>query len=107
MLVLFNPKQTYTSGMNNSFNDSIAKICGLELAALAGSYKYSVFGSSTAVVEGHKGIASYREQEVAFLLGGNCTLNLTGDNLQIKCLGKHFAVVSGRIIKVEVVPREK
>lgn len=105
--MLFDAFPSYNSGMNNSFNDSIAQICGLELATLAGSYKYSVFGSSTAVVEGHKGIATYREQEVAFLLGGNSTLNITGDNLRIRCLSKSFAVINGKIIKVEVVPREK
>lgn len=90
--------------MNNSFNESIAQICGLELATLAGGYKYSVFGQSTAVIEGHKGIANYSEEETAFSLGGKL-LKVCGNKLHIKCLSKNFAVVTGKIDKVEVVDR--
>lgn len=91
-------------GMNNSFNDSIASICGLELATLAGSYKYSVFGGTTAVIEGHKGIAGYRDDEVAFSVG-NSLIKVCGAKLHIKCLSKNFAVVTGNISAVEVVAR--
>lgn len=90
--------------MNNSFNDNIAQICGLELSTLAGSYKYSVFGGTTAVIEGHKGIAAYTDTEVAFLLGGKL-LKVVGERLNIKRLCKNFAVVVGRIDNVEVVSR--
>lgn len=90
--------------MNNSFNDNIAQICGLELATLAGSYKYSVFGGTTAVIEGHKGIATYTDVEVAFSLGDKL-LKVVGKGLNIKRLCKNFAVVVGRIDNVEVVAR--
>lgn len=90
--------------MNNSFSDNMAQICGLELTTLAGSYKYSVFGQSAAVIEGHKGIAVYNESEVSFSLGDKL-LKVCGDKLKIKCLGKNFAVVTGQVDKVEVVCR--
>lgn len=90
--------------MNNSFNEHIAQICGLELATLAGNYKYSVFGGTTAVIEGHKGISGYTDIEVCFYLPKG-TLTIAGDNLQVKCLSKNFAVVTGRIDKTEVVPK--
>lgn len=90
--------------MNNSFNENIAQICGLELATLVGSYKYSVFSGTTAVIEGHKGISTYTDIEVAFSLD-NKLLKVCGQKLHIKCLSKNFAVVSGQIDKVEVVAR--
>ena len=90
--------------MNNSFNDNIAQICGLELSTLAGSYKYSVFGGTTAVIEGHKGIATYTDTEVTFNLGSKL-LKVIGNNLTIKRLCKNFAVVAGRIDNVEVAAR--
>lgn len=102
--MLFGKVSSYNIGMNNSFNDSIAQICGLELATLAGSYKYSVFGGTTAVIEGHKGISAYTDTEVAFSLGDKL-LKVYGNKLYIKCLSKHFAVVVGQIDKVEVVAR--
>ena len=91
-------------GMNNSFNDNIAQICGLELATLVGSYKYSVFGGTNVIIEGHKGISSYSDNEVSFLLG-NKLLKVNGSKLNIKCLNRNFAVVVGDVTKVEVVDR--
>ena len=99
--MLFGGFPSYTSGMNNSFNEHIAEICGLELATLAGNYKYSVFGGTTAVIEGHKGIANYSDNEVSFYLS-NGIIKIYGSDLNIKCLSKNFAVVTGRIYKTEV-----
>lgn len=99
--MLFGNFPSYTSGMNNSFNESIAQICGLELATLAGSYKYSVFGGTTAVIEGHKGILNYLQSEVSFYLSDG-VISVMGENLKIKCLSKNFAVVVGRVDRVEV-----
>lgn len=102
--VLFGVFPSYTSGMNNSFNEHIAKICGLELATLAGSYKYSLFGGTTAVIEGHKGISSYLDNEIGFYLPSG-TISVSGSDLKIKCLGKSFAVIVGQIDKVEVTTK--
>lgn len=102
--VLFGKFPSYTSGMNNSFNDSIAQICGLELSALVGSYKYSVFGGTTVVVEGHKGITNYSDNEISFRLSDG-VLTIAGSDLKIKCLSKNFAVITGRINNVGVMSK--
>ena len=92
--------------MNNSLSQCVADICGLELATLIGSYKYSVFGGHTVVVEGHKGIADYNSDFIVFSLGKS-QLKIVGSNLRIKCLEKQFAVIVGKIASVEVVANEK
>ena len=86
--------------MNNSFTQVIDKICGQEISSLA-SYKYSVFGGKTVVLEGHKGICHYSLDKIAFTLGKQ-TLTIVGKNLQLKCMDKHFAVVVGEVCLVEV-----
>ena len=92
--------------MNNSLSQCVADICGLELATLIGSYKYSVFGGHTVVVEGHKGLADYQSDCISFALGKS-QLKIAGSNLRIKCLEKQFAVIVGVIVSVEVVANEK
>ena len=92
--------------MNNSLSQCVADICGLELATLIGSYKYSVFGGHTVVLEGHKGIADYNGDCISFSLGKS-QLRIVGSNLRIKCLEKQFAVVCGKIASVEVTANEK
>ena len=87
--------------MSNSFSQCVADICGLELATLVKDYKYSVFGGHTVVVEGHKGIVVYSTTQVSFAVGKS-TLQIEGDNLNIKCLEKHFAVIVGKVRSVEV-----
>ena len=92
--------------MNNSLSQCVADICGLELATLIGSYKYSVFGGHTVVVEGHKGIADYTSDCISFSLS-KAQLKIVGSSLRIKCLEKQFAVIVGKITSVEVVANEK
>lgn len=102
--VLFVNVASYNIGMNNSFNEHIAQICGLELSALVNGYKYSVFSGNTVVVEGHRGICAYSDVEATFFLGDKL-LKIVGQNLNIKCLGKSFAVITGQIASVEVIAR--
>ncbi len=97
---------SYIICMNNSFNENISNICGMELSALAGGYKYSVFSGNAVVVEGHKGIVGYSSEEVLFAVN-KTFLQVTGTNLQIRCMEKHFAVIIGKIHKVEVKRDEK
>ena len=92
--------------MNNSLSQCVADICGLELATLIGSYKYSVFGGHTVVVEGHKGIADYNSDCIILSLGKS-QLKIVGSNLRIKSLEKQFAVIMGKIAGVQVVANEK
>lgn len=88
--------------MNNSFSRCIDQLCGSEITSLA-TYKYSVFGGNTLVLEGHKGICNYSRDKISFKLG-KCCLVVVGNNLQLKCLDIRFAVVVGQIAKVEVQP---
>ena len=87
--------------MNNSFVDVVCETCGLELSALAGGYKYSVYDGKAVVVEGHRGIVAYAENLVCFELRRKI-LKIKGGKLSIKCLEKGFAVVVGDILSVAV-----
>lgn len=87
--------------MNTSFQKCVADICGLELATLFGSFKYTVYGNSVAVVEGHGGIAEYSITKIAFVCGKRL-LSVYGENLKIKNLEKHCAVVNGNISGVSL-----
>ena len=92
--------------MNNSFSQCVADICGLELATLINDYKYSIYGGRTAVIEGHNGIAEYSAEMVSFTVKKGM-LRVLGNDLHIKWLEKHFAVVVGKINSVEVMSNEK
>lgn len=87
--------------MNNSFGGCIADICGLELCALADTPKYTVYGNRIAVIEGNGGILDYTSDKILFLCGKQ-RLEICGDNLKLKYLEKHFAVIEGRIFCVAV-----
>ena len=87
--------------MSNSFLQCVSNICGVELATLIKECKYSVYGSHTAVVEGHKGIAGYSDECVSFAVDKGI-LTIWGKDLRIKHLEKNFAVVVGSISSVEV-----
>lgn len=91
--------------MNDSFSKCIADICGLELATLAGDFKYSVFGGRTLVLEGHKGIEEYSLETISFRIGKS-TLKITGSGLTLKCLEKNFAVVEGKIVSVGILSQQ-
>lgn len=87
--------------MNRSFRQCIANICGCELTSAAGC-KYAVFDNGVAVIEGHRGIVEYSVCKVCFAVHGG-RLQVCGDQLQIKCLEKQFAIIVGKISSVSVV----
>lgn len=87
--------------MSNSFLQCVASICGLEMATLISDYKVSFFGGKTAVIEGHRGIVEYSAERVSFALKKG-VLRICGDNLCIKGLEKNFAVLAGKVSKIEV-----
>lgn len=58
--------------MNNSFLQCISDICGTELSSVVSGGKYSVYGNTVAVVEGHKGIAFYSREKVCFSCVREC-----------------------------------
>jgi len=84
-----------------SFEKEIAEIADVELSTLVGSYKYSVYGGHTVVIEGQKGVRSYSDEAVCFSLGKE-KLTVSGSNLTICRLGKNFVAVRGKIKSVEV-----
>lgn len=87
--------------MNNSFLQCISDICGTELSSVVSGGKYSVYGNTVAVVEGHKGIAFYSREKVCFFLRQGI-LEICGDNLEIRCLEKNCGVICGKILSVAV-----
>lgn len=86
--------------MNNSFEQCISDICGLELSSVV-SGNYKVFGNRVAVVEGHKGIVDYSREKVTFSCG-KTALEICGEELKIKCLERHYSVIVGKILSVAV-----
>lgn len=87
--------------ISHSFEKVIAKICDTELAVLLQSYKYTVYGGHTVVVEGHKGLLKYLTSCVTFRLQKG-TLSINGDALTIRNLSQNTAVVMGNKVSVEV-----
>lgn len=57
-------------------------------------------GNYEAIIEGCKGILSYREEEIR-LNTENGQLRLRGRNLQIVCMGEASMIVRGYIIGTE------
>lgn len=86
--------------MNDSFVESVSDICGKELCSLAGGYKYSVFSGKAVVAEGTKGIQAYSQRRVKLYVGKSNSLEINGDNLSVKCMGRGFCVVTGKIESV-------
>lgn len=87
--------------MNDSFRQCIFDLCGAEVSALTGGCKYTVFDGNVAVVEGHGGIADFSREKITFVLGKEF-LEVSGQNLRLKCLEKHFAVILGKIVSVGI-----
>lgn len=78
------------------FDSEVAKILDLELAALVNSFKYSVYGGHTVVVEGHRGLVSFSSEKL-FQVGKTERLEIIGEEISIKQLTKNFTVVTGKI----------
>ena len=51
-----------------AFNQYLQDLCGLELTTLAKGYKYTVFGGSTVVIEGHKGLCAFLPTQISFFV---------------------------------------
>ncbi len=76
-------------------------LCGLELSALARAYKYTVYGGTTVVIEGHKGLCAFLPTQISFYV--KCgLLKIEGRDLSIKCVQRQSAVVVGNIVNVVV-----
>ena len=84
-----------------SFVVEHANLCNLEVATLINSYKYCVYGGTTVVVEGQKGLVRYCQDNVVFAVS-NGKLSVCGSDLILGCFGNKVAVVTGQILSVAV-----
>ena len=64
------------------------------------SIKLTVFGNVRMVVERHKGIEIYREEEIK-IRGGAFCLRVKGEGMTIKNYGKDDIVIDGRLLSFE------
>lgn len=76
-------------------------MCNLEVSSLINSYKYCVYGGKTVVIEGQKGLVKYCQEVVVFAVADG-KLAVMGSNLTLGCFGNKVAVVTGKIVSVEV-----
>lgn len=81
----------------SKFDGEVAKILDLELAVLVNSFKYSVYGGHSVVVEGHSGLVSFSSERIIFKLGKKERLEIWGEDISIRQLTKNFTVVTGKI----------
>lgn len=84
-----------------SFVVEHANLCNLEVSSLINSYKYCVYGGKTVVIEGQKGLVKYCQEVVVFAVADG-KLAVMGSNLTLGCFGNKVAVVTGKIVSVEV-----
>lgn len=67
----------------------------------AGSAKLSVYGKSKVLIENHRGILHYGENEIELSAKG-MTVRILGDELSISAMDKNDMLVTGRIISLEL-----
>lgn len=67
----------------------------------AGSAKLSVYGKSKVLVENHKGILLYSENEIQLSAKG-MSVRILGDELSIAAMDKNDMLITGRILSVEL-----
>lgn len=66
-----------------------------------GSAKLSVYGRSKVLIENHKGIAHYGENEIELNAKG-MTVRILGDGLSISAMDKDDMLITGRILSLEL-----
>lgn len=88
--------------MSTSFVQSIADACGVETSVLIKGYKYTIYRNEIFVLEGHKSVLSFSHERICFATGDG-VLQLSGNNLMVKCMQSRFVVIVGKIDSVEVI----
>ncbi len=66
-----------------------------------GSAKLSVYGKSKVLIENHKGILHYGENEIELNAKG-MTIRILGDELSISAMDKNDMLITGRILSLEL-----
>jgi sporulation protein YqfC len=83
------------------FNEMILKI-GLKPEDAIGGWKFTLLDGQGALLEGHKGIVSYGENEVIARLKKG-SLQIMGEKLKVAELNDSELFIKGKIIKIERV----
>lgn len=66
-----------------------------------GTAKLSIFGKNRVLIENHKGILHYSENEIELSAKG-MTVKLLGDGLSIDAMDKSDMLITGKILSVEL-----
>lgn len=66
-----------------------------------GSAKLSVYGKSKVLIENHKGILHYGENQIELNARG-MTIRILGDELSISAMDKNDMLITGRILSLEL-----
>ena len=66
-----------------------------------GSAKLSVYGNSKVLIENHKGILHYGENQIELNARG-MTIRILGDELSISAMDKNDMLITGRILSLEL-----
>lgn len=66
-----------------------------------GTAKLSIYGKSRVLVENHKGILHYSENEIELSARG-MSIKMLGDGLSISAMDKDDMLITGRILSVEL-----
>lgn len=67
-----------------------------------GTAKLSIYGKSRVLIENHKGIVHYSENEIELSAKG-MTVKILGDGLGISAMDKNDMLVTGKILSVELI----
>lgn len=66
-----------------------------------GSARLSVYGKTKVLIENHKGILHYGENEIELNAKG-MTIRVLGDELSISAMDKNDMLITGRILSLEL-----
>ena len=83
-----------------NFIDEFAAKMGFEKKLLTGGFKIICFSFDSILIEGHKGIMLFSDDEMRFKIKGG-SVSIVGEKLSLKNFSKHSVVVCGKIKKTE------
>lgn len=66
-----------------------------------GAAKLSIYGKKRVLIENHKGILHYSENEIILNAKG-MTVKILGDGITISAMDKKDMLITGRILSVEL-----
>ena len=89
-----------------NFIDEFAKKLGFDDGVAKGGFKVFCYNFDNVVVEGHKGIMLFSQQEMRFKVKGGA-LSVVGESLGLKNFTKFSACVCGDVVRVEFIAISK